>query len=457
MRPAGLMRRTAFRLALGVTLFVLTSLVLASTIGYNLLRDQLIARQDARVTEIFTALQETSQSGDETDLIEAISTRIKASPDRSTIYLVRAPDGKVLAASIPDIWFKPGWSTVEAASLHVATDYPYRIFAGSVSGYSIVVGLTDADLDDLDDLAEISLGTFGWSALGVLIAAMGVGALIAARIQARFNTVEATLHRVALGDLTARLPVSTQGDDLDQIFSAINPALARLSGLVEAMRQVNADIAHDPRSPLNRLRIRIEAAAETEATGLPVAADLAAALAESDAISGTFAALLRIAQIMAGSARQKFTPVDVSAVTEAVAEVYAGVAEDAGMTLTCQTRGSAVIEGDRDLLTQGLANLIENALRHCPPGTAITCAVERGGPVVRATARYTGPGMPEAERENVLRRLYRLEKSRTNEGSGLGLALVKAVAEMHDAELTLSDAAPGLRVTLCFRRVPSQG
>ena len=406
------------------------------------------------MTEIFTAPQETSQSGDETDLIEAVSTRIKASPDRSTIYLLRAPDGKVLAASIPDIWFKPGWSTVEAASLHVATDYPYRIFAGSVSGYSIVVGLTDADLDDL---VEISLGAFGWSGLGVLIAAIGVGALIAARIQARINTMEATLHRVALGDLTARLPVPTQGDDLDQIFSAINHALTRLSGLVEAMRQVSADIAHDLRWPLNRLRIRIEAAAEAEAKGLPVAADLAAALAESDAISGTFAALLRIAQIAARSARQKFAPVDVSAVMEAVAEVYAGVAEDAGTTLTCQACGSAVIEGDKDLVTQGFANLIENAQRHCPPGTAIICAVEPDGPVVRATVRYTGPGMPEAERENVLRRLYRLEKSRTTEGSGLGLALVKAVAEVRDAELALSDAAPGLRVTLCFRRVPSQG
>lgn len=454
MRPADLMRRTAFRLALGITLFVLTSIVLASTIGYNLLRQQLVARQDARVTEIFTALQETSQSGDEGDLVEAVTTRINASPDHATVYLLRGRDGKVLAASIPDIWFKPGWSTVDAATLHVATDYPYRTYASDVGDYSIVVGLTDADLDDL---AEISLGAFGWSALGVLIAAIAAGAVIAARIQARINAVEATLHRVAQGDLTARLAVSGQGDDLDQIFTAINHALARLGALVEAMRQVSTDIAHDLRTPLNRLRIRIETAAEAEAKGLPVAADLAAALSDSDAISQTFSALLRIAQIEAGTSRQKFSPVDLAAVMEAVAEAYIEVAEDAGMTLTCRTFGPAFTEGDKDLLTQAFANLIENALRHCPPGTAITCAVEAEGTRVVATIRDTGPGIPEAERDNVLRRLYRLEKSRTTEGSGLGLALVKAVADLHQAHLTLTDATPGLRVSLSFKHSDAAG
>ena len=258
MRPADLMRRTAFRLALGVTLFVLTALVLASTIGYILLRQQLVARQDARITEIFVALRETSQGNDQTDLIDAVTTRISASPDRSTVYLLRGTAGEVLAGSLPDIWYQPGWSTVEAATLSIPTDYPYRIFAGTVDGYTIVVGLTDADLDDL---AEISRSAFVWSAVGVLLAVIGVGALLATRIQARITEVEAVLLRVAHGDLTARLTLSRAGSDLDQISLAINNALARLGRLVEAMRQVSADIAHDLRSPLNRLRIRIEAAA----------------------------------------------------------------------------------------------------------------------------------------------------------------------------------------------------
>ena len=319
-----------------------------------------------------------------------------------------------------------------------------------MDGYTIVVGLTDADLDDL---AEISRSAFGWSALAVLLVVIGVGAWLAIRIQARITEVEAVLHRVAQGDLTARLTLSRAGSDLDQIASAINTAVARLSSLVEAMRQVSADIAHDLRTPLNRLRIRIETAAEADAKGLPVAADLAAAIAESDAISQTFSALLRIAQIEAGTSRQKFTTLDLSSVMQAVAEVYTEVAEDVGMTLTCQTSGLTTIDGDKELLTQAFANLIENALRHCQPGTLVACTVETTGTGARATIRDDGPGIPEAERDNVLRRLYRLEKSRTTEGSGLGLALVKAVADLHHAELTLADAHPGLSVSFRFNQI----
>ena len=452
MRPADLLRRTAFRLALGVTLFVLISLVLASTIGYSLLRRQLVERQDARVTEIYTALQQTSLTSDQQDMIEAVTTRITASPDHSTVYLLRAADGRVLAANMADIPVEPGWSRAEAASLGVATDYPFRMYAGTMAGYSLAVGLTDADLDDL---AEISQGAFVWSALLVLIVASGAGAFIAARVQARINEVEATLHAVARGDLTARLTVSRQGNDLDQIASAINKALARLGALVEAMRQVSADIAHDLRTPLNRLRIHIENAAEAEQRGLPAAADLTAALAESDAIGETFTGLLRIAQIEAGAPRDTFARLDLAVIMANVAEVYAEVAEDAAMTLTCQVAGPAWISGDRSLLTQAFANLIENALRHCPPGTLITCLVGVAGHRVVAIVHDSGPGIPQAERENVLRRLYRLEKSRTTEGSGLGLALVKAVADVHDAELVLADAFPGLSVQLTFPRSES--
>ena len=447
MRPADLLRRTAFRLALGVTLLVLISLILASTIGYSLLRRQLVARQDARVTEIYTALQQTSLTSDQQDMIEAVTTRITASPDHSTVYLLRATDGRVLAANIADIWIKPGWSTVEAASLGVATDYPFRVYASTMAGYSLVVGLTDADLDDL---AEISQGAFVWSALLVLIVASGAGAVIAARVQSRINEVEATLHSVAHGDLTARLTVSRQGNDLDQIATAINKALARLAALVEAMRQVSSDIAHDLRTPLNRLRIHIENASAAEQRGLPAAADLTAALAESDAIGETFTGLLRIAQIEAGAPRDTFARLDLAVIMADVADVYAEVAEDAAMTLTCDVAGPAWISGDRSLLTQAFANLIENALRHCPPGTIITCKAGVAAGRAFATVSDTGPGIPQAERSNVLRRLYRLEKSRTTEGSGLGLALVKAVADVHGAELALTDAAPGLSVRLGF-------
>lgn len=448
MRLAELRRRTSFRLALGVALFILATLIVASAAGYGLMRAQLMARQDARVTEIFAGLEQISLQGDAQDLIEAFTARITASADNSTIYLLKDAAGRVLAGNMPDVWVKPGWSTVEAASFGVTTDYPYRVFAGTMSGQPVVVGLTNADLDDL---AEIVLGAFGWSALFALIAALGAGAAVATRIHDRLTMAEATLTLVAKGDLTARLPITGRGDDLDQISVAINQTLTRLGGLVEAMRQVSTDVAHDLRTPLNRLRILIETAVANAEQGLPVADDLTAALAESDMINETFSALLRIAQIEGGARREKFAVLDLGGVAESLAEVYREVAEDAGMTLTCRVAGPAPVVGDRELLTQMFANLIENAIRHCPAGTAIACTVATVGTKVIATISDSGPGIPDGERELVLQRLYRLEKSRTTPGSGLGLSLVKAVADLHDAALTLEDAHPGLMVSLSFR------
>jgi signal transduction histidine kinase len=450
MRPAELWRHSSFRLALGVTVFILTTLMLASGFGYGLLHAQLTGRQDARVTEIFAALDQTSQAGDETDLIEAITTRINASPDHATVYLLRNPDGQILAGNINAISLPAGWSTLSAEKIGIATDYPYRVFVGKAGRYDLTVGLSNADLDDLQ---EIVLNAFVWAALIALIATLSLGAFLAMRVQRRLSQAEDAMMRVAHGDLTARLPVTGRGDDLDRISTAINASLARLSGLVEAMRQVSADVAHELRTPLNRLRIRIETAAEKAATGISVEAELAAAIMDSDTINQTFSALLRIAQIEGGVRRDHFAPLDLALVMSNLAEIYTDVAEDAGMELSCLADTPALVFGDKELLTQAFANLIENAIRHCPQGTRILCQITTLQGQVTASVADNGPGIPLQERELVLRRLYRLEKSRTTQGSGLGLSLVKAVADLHGAKLTLSDAAPGLVVRLVLPTV----
>ena len=450
MRPADLWRHSSFRLALGVTLFILTALMFASGVGYGLMQSQLAARQEARLTEIFSAIEQTSLQADETDLIEAVTTRITASPDRSTAYLLKSPAGEILAGNVDDLALPAGWSTVPGGDLGVPTDYPYRIFTGPAGPYTLMVGLTNADLDDL---REIVLGAFGWAALFAFLATISLGVVLAVRVQKRLTLSEIAVARLAQGDLTARLPVLMRGDDLDRISQAINASLARLAALVEAMRQVSTDIAHDLRTPLYRLRIHIEEAARKVRSGGDVEADLAAAIAQSEAIDQTFAALLRIAQIEAGSRREKFALVDLSGLLQGVAEIYTEVAQDAGQSLTCDCTAPAGVLGDRELLTQLLANLIENAIRHCPAGTAITCSVQVDGDTVTASVCDNGPGIPAQEHEKVLRRLYRLEKSRTSEGSGLGLALIKAVTDLHGGKLILKDASPGLCANVQFPQV----
>ena len=454
MRPAELVRHSSFRLALMLTLFIVTTLLLAGGVGFGLMHAQLTSRQDARVMEMFRSLEQVMTAGDQRDLVEAVTSRIAASPDLASVYLLKDGKGHVLASNLHGIDPKLGWSTIAADLAGVTTNYPYRVFTGTSGAYTLSVGLTDADLDDL---REIMAGALGWSALVALIVALGIGAILAARMDKRLAVVDQTMNRVAHGDLTARLALSGRGDDLDHIATMINGALARLEGVVEAMRQVSADI--DLRTPLNRLRIRIEAAATKAGAGQSNADDLGAALTEADQISETFSALLRIAQIEAGSRKSKFQTLDLAAILRNVTDVYREVAEDEGQVLTVGPLGPSRINGDAELLTQMFANLIENAIRHCPVGTAITCELAETGGQVCLTVADTGPGIPEAERENVLRRLYRLEKSRTSPGSGLGLSLVRAIADLHQAPLTLGDTdvakRTGLKVQIRFLAVVS--
>ena len=445
MRPGDLIRQSSFRLALMLTLFIVSILLLAGGVGFGLMHAQLIGRQDARVMEMFRSLQGAMTEGDQRDLVEAVTSRIAASPDLASIYLLKDQSGLVLAANIQGIDPALGWSTVPADLAGVTTNYPYRVFTGTSGAYTVSVGLTDADLDDL---REIMAGALGWSALVALIAALGIGAVLATRMNQRLAVVDRVMNRVAHGDLAARLSLSGRRDDLDNIATMINGALARLEGLVEAMRHVSADIAHDLRTPLNRLRIQIEAAAIKAEAGQPNADDLAAALTETDQINETFSALLRIAQIEAGSRKSKFVTLDLAGVLRNVAEVYSEVAKDAGQTLTLGPLQAGWISGDVELLTQMFVNLIENAIRHCPAGAAITCGLVETSGQVRVTIADTGPGIPETERENVWRRLYRLEKSRTSPGSGLGLSLVRAVADLHQATLTFCDTDVANRIGL---------
>jgi len=447
MRPADLFRRTSFRLAMMMTVAIVAVLLLAGGIGFGLMHAQLTSRQDARVTEMFRSLEQAMAAGDERDLIEIITSRIAASPEQSSIYLLKDQAGRVLAANIQGTDQPPGWSTVPAGLEGITGHYAYRVFTGASGNYTLSVGLSNADLDDLGDILA---GSLGWSALTVLIAAVGIGAVLAIRMDKRLAQVDHTMNRVAHGDLAARLDLSGRGDDLDQIAATINVALARLQGVVEAMRQVSADIAHDLRTPLNRLRIRIEKASTSVEAGQPLADELARALTEADHINETFSALLRIAQIESGSRKAGFQSLGLGKLLGDVVEIYRAVAEDAGQTLTTGANVAGRINGDPELLTQMVVNLIENAIRHCPAGTVITCTVTETAGKVCISIADTGAGVPVVERENVQRRLYRLEKSRTTPGSGLGLSLVRAIADLHKASVTLRDtnSAQGMGLTV---------
>jgi signal transduction histidine kinase len=244
------------------------------------------------------------------------------------------------------------------------------------------------------------------------------------------------------------------GDEFDRLAGRINAALDRLQELMATIRRVTDDVAHDLRTPLSRLRQRLEAAAasgrDAEARGA-----VAGAIEECDRILGVFEALLRIAQVEGGGPRASFKPFDLSGVVEAVAEVYGPAAEERRQTLAARVAPGVAAWGDRELATQMLANLVENAVRHGREGGRVEVALDQapgGGAVV--TVADDGPGIPPAERERVFRRFHRLDAARSSPGTGLGLALAKAIADLHGMSIDLSDNAPGLRVAVSVPAPP---
>jgi signal transduction histidine kinase len=239
---------------------------------------------------------------------------------------------------------------------------------------------------------------------------------------------------------------------------AVNGLLDRVAVLIETIRQITVDAAHDLKTPLTRLRYRL-AEAEESPDPSDVKAIVHSAGTDAEQIVATFDALLRIAQIEAGASRARFARVDLSDALETVADAYGPDVEQAGQHLESRITASLLVNGDRELLIQAFANLVENAIRHAGPNATITIeAVE--GSSVQASVSDDGPGVPEADRERVLLRFVRLDTSRSTPGTGLGLSLVKAIANLHRASLVLSDDRPGLRVTITFpqlERRPSHG
>jgi signal transduction histidine kinase len=252
------------------------------------------------------------------------------------------------------------------------------------------------------------------------------------------------------GNLARRIALRGTSDEFDRLSANLNEMLDRIQMLMDGLRQVSNDIAHDLRTPLTRLRQRLELARTKATTVADFETAVDKAIAETDEILDTFGALLRIAQIEAGTRRAAFTDVDLSGVCQTIVETYAAVAEDHQHALESRIAEGVTVQGDRQLLTQMIANIVENALRHTPDGTRIELELAGLPAAPVCTIRDNGPGIPEPERQKVFRRFYRLDSSRATPGSGLGLSLVAAVAELHRIAVEIGDGQPGLKVTLRF-------
>ena len=453
MKRFDITRSVPFRIAaLYAALFALSVLILFGFVYWSAARDLTAQLRRSIQYESDHLISLYQQQGWQA-LREEVSERARHGSLIGPFYRLRDANGRVSLGNLAVPKSMSGWKLVpKPLRPHEDDDDAYALVLAVPVGHGqLVVGRSYASVDELD---EVFLHGLGWTlALTVALALLG-GVLMSRSALYRVDTIVSIGNEIMEGNLDRRLPVTGSGDEIDRLAETINRMLGRIQALIEGLRQVTTDIAHDLRTPLGRLQQRLEAARQPEMGEEERAAVLERAVSETNEILETFGALLRIAQIETGARRGHFSQVDLTGLVRDIVDSFAPVAEGEQKEITLHGAQALTVEGDRGLLAQALVNLVENAIRHSPPHSRIEVALEAVEGVVMLTVSDNGPGIPEPEREKVLRRFYRLEKSRTTPGNGLGLAVVKAVADLHHASIELGDNKPGLRVVLGFPPEP---
>jgi signal transduction histidine kinase len=384
-------------------------------------------------------------------MIGLVRQHVEKQPNSRVHFLVKDRAGGVIAGDLPPVSSGIGWQNVVVPEPDNRSGDLHDVLRGKGEWFDDdTYVLVTSDVSDLAQSRALIIRSFS-IALGVtVVLALGGGLVIAVLLLRRVDAVNRTARAIMNGDLSRRIPVVGSRDELGGLAESVNRMLSRIEELMESLRHITSDIAHDLRTPLGRLRQRLEASRLKTRSTSEYESAIDAAIDDTDSILKTFEAMLRIAQIEAGARRARFSNTDLSAITENVFEAFEAVAEDEGKSLEARIEPSISVNGDRELLTQMLANLIENALRHTPTGTVVYVELERVDGSARLTVADTGPGIPIAEKENVFRRFYRLDASRSTPGSGLGLSLIAAIAKLHDASISLEDNEPGVRVRILF-------
>jgi signal transduction histidine kinase len=451
-----LFRTTTFRLSLTYfALFSAAAIVAIVYLYWNttvLLSRQLNQTIDAELK----GLAEQYRAGGRDQLVRIVAQRSRT-PGNS-LYLVADGNEKQLAGNLSAV--SPQlWDSVGPVEFFYSRPAPggmeQRLAFANVfrlpGGDRLIVG---RDIEDRRELSRLIRSTMLWG-LGVMaFVGLGGGYWVSRRLLARIDDLSDTTRTIMAGDLSRRLPVIGSGDELDRLAESLNSMLGRIEQLMAGMREVSDNIAHDLKTPLNRLRNRVEEALREPSDVATYRDALERTIEEADGLIKTFNALLSIARLEAGTGGGDRDNLDLSALVSDATELYEPVAEERGIALKVDLEGNIPVRGNRQLLGQAIANLIDNALKyglvpasqangHASEVMVRTCSHDG---VAEVAVCDHGPGVPESERERVLSRFVRLEASRSEPGSGLGLSLVAAVARLHGGSLRLEDNDPGLRV-----------
>jgi signal transduction histidine kinase len=457
VRAPRILRTLAFRIVLVyVVIFALSAAALVAFTYWNA-RRALNEETDQTIEAEIAGLSEQYQRSGIAGLSDVIMGR--SVRGGFGLYLLTDTLKRPLAGNL-DAWPQIRW---RGSGDFIEFDYVRRVGSGTeqhrargrifmlADGFQLLVA---RDVDERYKTLHLFTTALPWTVALMLLLGLGGGALMSRNLLARLDAINRTSLEIMAGDLTRRLPLTRASDEIDRLSENLNRMLERTERLMKGMRTVTDSIAHDLRTPLNRLRNRLEGVVNSHIGEVESREEVEAAVGETDTLISTFNALLLIAEAEAGVVREAMGPVSLPSVVEGIAELYAPVAEEKGVSLDVAPSGTVRIEGNKTLISQALANLIDNAIKYTPAGGRVKVAVEDTTGGVVLSVIDNGPGIAAADRARVVERFVRLETSRNSPGTGLGLSLVAAVARLHDARFELSDNKPGLKAALIFARRP---
>lgn len=381
------------------------------------------------------------------EIAKRLELRAATPSGRRPFQLLEGPHREVLAGNLPQWPERPtrdSWQRFEFEVFEAGGDHEFEVLARDVAlpgGGRLLLG---RDTEDLDEREELLGQAIGWGT-GVTLLTGLLGAILMTRaVGRRIDGVRRTAEQVMGGDLSRRVALTGSGDDFDRLAETLNAMLARIEGLMESVRRVSDSVAHELRTPLTHLRADLEELALAERSADPERRALAEqALAGVQRLQSTFDALLRIARVETGQLRAGFRRVDLTVLLNDVAELYQPAAEGRGQSLATRIAEGLQVEADPNLLFQAVANLIDNAVKHGPQIGSVLLTAGRAGRQVEIRVADSGPGIPQGERDRVFDRFYRVPREEAPPGVGLGLSLVRSVAELHGGSVRFGDPDDG--------------
>jgi signal transduction histidine kinase len=426
---------------------MLVLMVLVYVIMHQAFRNQLLSASRHDVITV----QKAYTSEGEAEAIEVVNQLLGKASDGEFLTLQSLTKGR-LAGNLPYLAPRMGERiiTLPPQALPRTKTEDRKIIGQGAYVTGNLYAFSGRDLSATADAEEDILHAFALVLLATLVISLGGGIFASHTFLIRIDRITATCDAIISGQLSTRIPERGTRDELDRLAATINAMLNRISGLMENVKQISSDIAHDLRTPLTRLRHRLEMARSEASSAKEYEEAVDRAIADSNHILSVFSALLSIGQIESRSDIARMTTIALSDLLADLVDVYRPAAEDSGHPLTGEIQPAITIIGDRQLLSQMFSNLIENAITHTPNGTSIRVCLIREEENALAIVRDWGPGIPFHERGKVFRRFYRLEAARSRAGNGLGLALVEAIAQYHSAHISTRDGAPGWEVAIRF-------